>query len=110
MGIGITVGILADMLKLRDEGEDRYDPHLEDFHQINRVPAHHHLAPHHEPTSCEIRSWDLYSASGLHSLRRVAAYLDRTEKLPEGESDTADDAPVLRAYYDTAQEHPHQFD
>jgi hypothetical protein len=111
MGIGVTVGILADMLKLRAEGEEEgYARYASDFEQINVVLAHYGHALHNEPLSCPIGSWDLFSAANLHSLRRVAAHLDRYGKLPDEDSESSSRDPVLKEYYATAQGSPRHYD
>ena len=111
MGIGVTVGILADMLRLRTVGEEEaYDDYLEDFRKINRALAKFGLPAHHEPEDIEVWSRDLFSAYGLHALRRLAAHWDRLGKLPLPCEVGQEVDEVLQAYCDTAEERPGNFD
>ncbi len=111
MGIGVTVGILADMLKLRAQGEeDAYDDRVEDFRTINQILARRGLPLHNEPENIEVWSRDLFSAFGLQELRRVAAHIDRTGRLPPPNDNDRGGDEILDEYYETAEEKPGKFD
>lgn len=96
MGLAIEVGLLARMLSDDEEGAvwvreelGKLSPYLESCG----------LRAHTEPESCPSFSAELYGYSGLHSLRRVAAYLELRGKLPEpGTQDAAQDS-VLAEYF-----------
>lgn len=89
MGLAISVGMLADLLINDEEGGEWM---REDLEKLNGVLARAGLAAHIEPTETDTLSIGTYGYSGLHHLRRCAAHLQFTGKLP---------APFK------ANEHPH---
>ena len=82
MGLSLIVGILADLQQYDDEGLQHY---LDEFAQINRILVEQGLPEHHEPTQMEGEVWsgDMPGYSGLHDVRRLAAYIWKGEPLPE---------------------------
>ncbi len=100
MGLGLEVGILAD---LRDNDEEGYADMLEYFAAINAALQTAGLPPHHEPDDrggtepwyCSIGSYDT-----LHGLRRLAAHLWAGRGLPEPGSERAWGASIMQACYD----------
>lgn len=93
MGLTLAVGILAEH---DDEGAAHY---REQFEILNRYLATIGLPPHQEPEQCEEFSGDMYGYSGVHYLRRFAAYLDLRRGLPTPGDDDASKSPVLTEYY-----------
>jgi hypothetical protein len=71
MGLGITVGILADLLEHDEEGAEWISEQLYD---VNKLLQKEGLQQHVEPTNCEVWSVDGYGYSGLHALREVAGF------------------------------------
>jgi hypothetical protein len=76
MGLGITVGMLADFVENDEEGASWLRA---TFQQINEVLAENDLPPHDEPEQLPpLRSraqLTSYSYSYLHYLRRFYAYV-----------------------------------
>jgi len=99
MGLGLEVGMLAD---LRVNDEEGYEHFLSEFRKINQYLQRAGLPQHHEPEDCEIWSCDMYGYSGLHYLRRLAAHLDLTGEIPApGDREVLED-PILKRYYRSA--------
>lgn len=97
MGLDVAVGMLADLGQNDPEGLQSLEVH---FESVNEVLAAAGLPRHVEPVDCEPWGRQMYGYSGLHYLRRLAAYLDAGLPLPSpGDRSCADD-PVLMAYYD----------
>lgn len=98
MGLNIEVGLLA---QLDPAGREFYRDELA---RLNQQLISVGLKPHLEPENCEAFSSDLYSYSGIHYLRRIAAHLDIYSTLPPpGKGDASDD-PAIEEYYARAQE------
>jgi hypothetical protein len=88
--------LLADLKTTDAEGHKTFSKY---FDEVNRLLAAHHLPAHVEPT--DVEPWDaqMYGYSGLHYLRRLAAYVDSGMGLPEpGNADSSQD-PQLDAYF-----------
>jgi hypothetical protein len=99
MGLAVEVGYLADMLANDEEGADSF---REDLTRLNEFLASVNLPPHREPEKCEIISFDMYGYSGIHYLRRVAAYLDLRGNLPPPGGENASKDEVMEEYYQFA--------
>ena len=100
MGLGLEVGILAD---LREEDEEGYEWKLKEFESINNLLRSRGLEPHNEPNDCEIWSCSMWGYSGFHYLRRLAAYLDSTGTLPPpGDDDIVED-PIIVEYLESVE-------
>lgn len=96
MGLALAVGILAD-LKANDE--EGYRDLKEQFAAVNTALAALHLGPHAEPEHIDAWSCDMWGYSGLHDLRRVAAYEAFEYDIPTpGTGETSRD-PVVVDYY-----------
>ncbi len=99
MGLALEVGILAD---LRENDEEGFEDFKKQFDFINDFLQANGLPLHAEPLGLseeEILSYDMWGYSGLHYLRRVAAIVAETGKMPEPGDDNAADDPILQKYY-----------
>ena len=97
MGLSLEVGILAD---LRENDEEGYEHCRNQFEALNSYLQQVQLPTHLEPEEGEVWSTDMYGYSGLHYLRRIAAHLDSTGKLPPPGQDNSSEDPVLKGYYE----------
>lgn len=79
MGLGLTVGILADLKQNDPEGADWVQAQLDDVNHALVAVGH---APHHEPEDCAVWWADGYGYSGLHALREVAGLLWLRRPIP----------------------------
>lgn len=96
MSLSIEVGIVADLLVHDPEGAEHFQ---QEFATLSRYLTSSGLQPHIDPTDVEVWSGEMYGYSGLHCLRRLAAHLHYTKKLPApGNEDSAED-PLLQRYY-----------
>lgn len=98
MGLALEVGILADLKEADPEG---LDYHASALARLDGFLRAHQLPPHSEPHDCEVWSGEMIGYSGLHDLRRLAAYLDADAPLPppaDGDGDSTED-PFLVGYY-----------
>src|SRR5262245_10800290 len=96
MGLAVEVGYLADMLANDEEGADSF---REDLTRLNDFLASVNLPQHREPEECEVSSFDMYGYSGIHYLRRVAAYLDLRGNLPPPGGENASKDEVMEEYF-----------
>lgn len=96
MGLSIEVGMVADLLVNDEEGAEHFQ---EEFAELSRYLTSIGLQPHVDPPDVEVWSGDMFGYSGLHYLRRLAAHLHYTGKLPEPGDDDAADDPLLQKYY-----------
>jgi len=95
MGLSIEVGILADLIENDEEGAAHC---RQEFATLNKYLASVHLPQHSEPEKVRVWSTSMFGYSGLHYLRRIAAHLDASGKLPEpGDTNSAQD-PMLVHY------------
>lgn len=105
MGLNIIVGYLDDLLKHDEEGASWHRQVLDD---LNLVLVEAGEAPHHEPEAIEggSQSWESYGYSGLHHVRRLAAWLTINRCLPPkcAYEEAADDA-VLAQFYHNHEEY-----
>jgi hypothetical protein len=73
MGLGLEVGILADLKTADEEG---YRHFLDQFSQLNAALKTRALGQHDEPEEVEqLFSCNMIGYSGLHYLRRIAMYI-----------------------------------
>jgi hypothetical protein len=103
LGLTLVVGALADMLDQDAEFAGRLESQ---FVAVNKALSAAGLPPHAEPrTLPPERRWsgDMYGYSGLHYLRRIAAYVAAGRSLPRPGDDGASDDPVLDAYFAVAE-------
>jgi hypothetical protein len=95
MGLSLEVGILAD---LRENDEEGYQYFRSQLDIVNKLLQLANAPLHTEPENCDVWSGEMFGYSGLHYLRRVAAHLDSTGRLPEPGKDNASEDPVLEQY------------
>lgn len=100
MGLNIVVGYLAEQLNYDEEGATWHREVLDD---LNSVLAEAGEAPHHEPQDIPggSQSWESYGYSGLHHLRRLAAWLAINRRLPPpcAYENATDDAVLAKFYH-----------
>jgi len=99
MSLEITVGYLAD-LKVH-EPESTSDV-IAEFEVLSNALVHAGLEQHHEPEDLdEISqfSCQMWGYSGLHYLRRIAAYDALSKGLPARGDENASEDPVVAGYY-----------
>ena len=97
MGLTVEIGILPD---LRENDEEGYEYYLNQFNAINTHLQKAGLPTHQEPSKCESWGYEMYGYSGLHYLRRIAAYMDCNEKLPPPGDKNAHKDDVVNGYYE----------
>jgi hypothetical protein len=100
MGLSITVGILND-LRLHDE--EGFESYRKLFAQLDKWLIKQNLSPHNEPE--KIAMGGSYSCgffySMIHTLRRVAAHVAMSGKIPKPMDPTAAAKdPVVQSFYD----------
>ncbi len=96
MGLALTVGLLSDLKGNDAEGFSTFTSY---FGEVDKVLTANNLPGHVEPD--DVSPWDaeMYGYSGLHYLRRLAAYVDSGLELPPpGNADSSDDER-LAAYF-----------
>lgn len=99
MGLDVTVGYLNEITR----DDPSFLPEISAwFDGLNAYLESVGLPPHVEPANCSEKSWQMYGYSGLHYLRRIAAYLDVHGKLPPPGDNNAPDDPMLAEYYNLA--------
>lgn len=108
MGLAVHVGILLDVA---ESDPEMLDDFRGDLANANAVLAENGLPTYTEPAagSWEPLSFDMYGYSGLHYLRRIAAYLAAGRGLPPPGDDDASSDPVHEAYYDAVAGKPRLF-
>jgi hypothetical protein len=79
MGLGLEVGILADLREQDSEGFDYYAAKLRSLSEYLESLG---LPKYREPDTGEVWDCEMFGYSGLHLLRRVAAHLDAYDRLP----------------------------
>ena len=99
MGLGLEVGVLAD---LRGTDEEGFSSYHEQFEILNEVLRAEGLAEHAEPQELEDGfSCAMFGYSGLHYLRRVAAHLALGKPIPPpGDGDAYKDPILNQDYWD----------
>jgi hypothetical protein len=73
MGLALAVGVLAELKEVDPEG---FEFHAAALERLSRYMKSCNLPLHQEPEDCEVWSGQMIGYSGLHDLRRIAAYLD----------------------------------
>jgi len=106
MGLALEVGILA---YLRENDEEGYEYYRSQFEGLNNYLQQVRLPTHTEPEDCEVWSAEMYGYSGLHYLRRLAAHLDLTGRLPSPGGDDSSKDPVLEKYFKAVCSAPASF-
>ncbi len=100
MGLTLSVGVLVEQKQWDEEG---YGYCLEQFRKINQVLKKAGIEEHCESEDIALNdtfSCDLWGYSGLHYLRRIAAYLAQGKGLPEPGDNNADKDPMVDSYYE----------
>jgi hypothetical protein len=99
MGLGLEVGILADLKEADEEG---YAHFKDQFGVLNQVLSRAGFSAHVEPEELDdVFSCGMYGYSGLHYLRRIGAHLALGRPLPPpGDKDAADDPVLDRDYWE----------
>jgi hypothetical protein len=103
MGLCIEVGMLADLRENDPEGAEDLVSQLE---LVNEVLSDNDVGEFVEPRELapERRcSFEMHGYSGLHYLRRIAAYLDLRGELPPPGDEAAAEDPVLERYFKVAK-------
>ena len=102
MGLALEVGILADLKENDPEGFEYY---ATCFANVNDLLAQHGLSAHSEPTGVSVWGADMYGYSGLHYLRRLAAFVDSGVELPgPGDRSSSKDARLEGYFNDVTGE------
>src|SRR5262245_44899537 len=96
MGLSLEVGILTDLKENDQEGAEHF---REEFRTLNRYLESEDLPPHDEPESCEVWSCDMWGYTGLHYLRRIAAHLDLSGRLPPPGDENSSKDSILEQYF-----------
>ncbi|NND41480.1 MAG: hypothetical protein HKO04_05315 [Silicimonas sp.] len=99
MGLGLTVGILADLDRNDAEGAEWVRDELS---ATNDALRHNNLPTHEEPTDCEVWSVDGYGYSGLHALREVAGRVWAGKPVPRDALLDGSDTPYNEALFEAA--------
>lgn len=98
MGLCLSVGFMADLKENDPEGYENFKALMA---KVNQALNAEGLPPHHEPETvspADFISLDMFGYSGLHYLRRVAAHITFTGKLPlPGDNDSSND-PLVEQY------------
>jgi hypothetical protein len=96
MGLDLQVGILADLGEADAEGCEDF---AGAFARLRSYLVSLGLSPHEEPRGGDTWSAQMLGYSGLHHVRRIAAYLDCRRPLPKPAAKDDPDDPCLAAYY-----------
>ena len=80
----------------------------EDFDTLSQALKDANLKEHNEPVLEDVScfSADMFGYSGLHYVRRLAAYLAQGDLVPGSGTDQASDDPAVKKYY--SRVHPAQ--
>lgn len=97
MGLDLSVGLIADLRSNDSEGAEHFSTALSALDPLLKSAG---LLPHVEPDECACWSAQMYGYSGLHYLRRIAAYVDAGQPLPPPGDNASSEDPLLAAYYD----------
>jgi len=105
MGLCLCVGFEADLKEHDPEG---YEDVRAEMAKVNQALRAEGLPEHHEPDAVspdDFISFDMFGYSGLHYLRRIAAHISYTGKLPPpGDNDSTKDALLQQYYTESIQE------
>lgn len=94
MGLNLMVGCLAEA---KEDDEEYYRDVLGIFSVLNQCLQENGLSTHQEPDDIDVFECEMWGYSGLHHLRRLAAYqaLDKALYQPGGDSDDV----IVDEYY-----------
>src|SRR3970040_125744 len=107
MGLALSVGLLSDLKKNDPEGSATFSSY---FGEVNKLLTANNLPSHVEPDG--VAPWDaeMFGYSGLHYLRRLAAYVDSGLELPPpGNADSSDDERLAAYFGHVTGEQPGMF-
>ncbi|QQS40689.1 MAG: hypothetical protein IPM63_15155 [Acidobacteriota bacterium] len=99
MGLDIAVGFLSDLKQNDPEG---FSEIKEEFERLNTALVAVGLKKHEEPEDLPESHWvsyQMWGYSGLHYLRRIAAYDALRLPLPSPGNENTDEDPVVDRYY-----------
>lgn len=97
MGLALSVGILADLKANDPEG---FKDFVGFFDSLNEFLKSIDLEVHNEPLDIEVWDAEMFGYSGLHRLRRLAAYIDSGLELPGPGGIHSSKDETLEAYFD----------
>lgn len=106
MGLSLSVGYLAEVVGGDPEGSPEVSGY---FARLNEALVEAGYKPHREPVELDesLRfSCDMWGYSGLHHLRRIAAYAALDLPMPPPVAKGATDDPVLKRYYTEVTQSP----
>lgn len=98
MGLGITVGIAADLKKHDPEALEWIES---DFKGVNTALVEAGLPPHQEPTDCDVWSAS-HPYSFTHHLREVAYHLALGQSVPRDRVLDGQDDALANTYFNAA--------
>jgi hypothetical protein len=105
MGLCVSVGLAADLKEHDPEGYENFKAQMAKVNQALRAEG---LPEHHEPDTVgpdDFVSFEMFGYSGLHYLRRIAAHISYTGKLPPpGDNESSKDALLEQYYTESIQE------
>lgn len=99
MGLALCVGMLSDLKKNDEEGFKEFN---KSFQALNNLLHENGLPSHNEPLGVEPWAAEMFGYSGLHYLRRLAAYVDCSKELPMPGDDDSSEDEILGAYFNHA--------
>jgi hypothetical protein len=106
VGLSLSVGYLADVIADGPEGSTEVASY---FARLSEALVAAGYEPHREPIELEKSmrfSCDMWGYSGLHHLRRIAAYAALGLPMPPPIVESATDDPVLKRYYSEVTQPP----
>jgi hypothetical protein len=106
LGLSLSVGYLADVTSGDPEGSIEVSSY---FARLNKALVAAGCKPHREPVELDESLWfscDMWGYSGLHHLRRIAAYAALDPPMPLPVAKGATDDPVLKRYYAEVTQSP----
>ncbi|MEZ4388931.1 MAG: hypothetical protein R3D98_15405 [Candidatus Krumholzibacteriia bacterium] len=96
MGLALSVGLLGDLKANDAEGFATFSAY---FNEVNVLLAENGLPAHVEPDTATPWDAEMFGYSGLHYLRRIAAYVDSGLELPPPGDQNSSDDTRLQAYF-----------
>jgi hypothetical protein len=99
MGLGLTVGLLCDLLQ---NDSDSAEDTRRQFSTTAKAMVEARLPPHVEPEECEVWWADGYGYTGLHALREVAGLVWRALPIPTDHILTGENTLHSEALFDAA--------
>lgn len=100
MGLGLMVGYLADVRQEDPEFADEFSRRVK---AVEACLERQGLSGYSEPPDLAEDDWfscEMFGYSGLHHLRRLAAYVALAQPLYAPSCEAPDDDPVVERYYE----------